>query len=233
MKKIVKLCVAVFSVLMLVGCGNSFDHQGYVQAMMDASYKGEVSKYVELTSSTEEEALALYEENISAVVDEICASYQDDSIGLSVSDEQAAQIDRVIREIFKSVSYETEEAVKVDNSTYTVNVKVKPLTSLQTWSEQTEVYAEEVLTEIMAGNIEGIDLTDPELTEEALNEALLNMMNNVLTDVMDMLEETANAPTYGDETVLTVEVKLDTDEVAWYVSDADMVKIDEALMVIE
>jgi len=56
MRKVALLLVAALAAAVLGGCGGSFDASAYVKALMDNSYKGDSSAFVEQKVGTKEQA---------------------------------------------------------------------------------------------------------------------------------------------------------------------------------
>jgi len=226
-KKMVHICLALVMTVALTGCGAQFDHQAYVQSTLDAGYKGEVSEYVKLTDTTEDEAKKLYEDNITATVDEFSTSFES-TAGASMTEDQKAQVKDIITNLLKSVSYETESAEKVDSNNYKVTVKVKPLKSLDSFEEKLTEHITTLTEQIQNGEIDlGMDLSDPDVDVEA---ATAKMMDIYMQGILDIFKEVVDSPEYGDEETMTVDVKLDTDQKLWYIPDSEIEKIDSALI---
>ena len=58
--RVIAVCVIICGI-MLTACGKKLDAQGYLQAMLDLSYKGDSTAYVEMELGTAEEAAAVFE----------------------------------------------------------------------------------------------------------------------------------------------------------------------------
>lgn len=65
-RKISVIAICVILCGMLAACGKELDARGYLQAMLDLSYKGDSAAYVEMELGTAEDAAALYERGINS-----------------------------------------------------------------------------------------------------------------------------------------------------------------------
>ena len=79
-KKKIAAVVAGILVLTAAVCAgvwayiNRFDPRAYVQAVLDVSYKNETEAYMEIADATEEEADAVFENNLDATMEEFESS---------------------------------------------------------------------------------------------------------------------------------------------------------------
>lgn len=205
MRRIALTLVMVLSVSVLSGCGGMKpeDAKSYVQAVMDASYKGEFEDYMEQTESTEEETKALYDGNIEETMK--IAGFGD----LGLSEELTEKYKQLFADMAKQANYSIGKAEETDDG-FTVEVKVQGYTTLQNLEQE--------LTDIMNEEINNIVT---EMSEQELNEFVFQKMYELMN------EKLAN-PTYSEEKVVVVHVVADSDNV-WSIPDADMTAVDQAL----
>ena len=101
LKKIALLLVGVLMVGMLAGCGQKFDAQAYVKALLDASYKNDSAAFVSTKVGTAEEAAALYEEGIDSELDALLSTF--DTFDIDVSDESKAEFRQIVKDLLSKV----------------------------------------------------------------------------------------------------------------------------------
>lgn len=99
---------------------NRFDPEAYVQAVLDVSYKKQTEEYEEITGVPEDEAEAVFEENLDAAMAEFESS--------PMPEELRPQYRELFGEIAMQVSYTVGETQKEEGGSYAVQVMVKPLT---------------------------------------------------------------------------------------------------------
>lgn len=130
---IIGICVSVIAVVFIVfgtlaclGVFREFNAQGYVDAMLDQTLKGEVEAAVEMTDGSTEEALcAQYESGIKSFVKNSLLG------GAELDSELETQYVDLCKKIFKEMKYSVEEAEKVSDGEFQVPVKYQPSNVLQ------------------------------------------------------------------------------------------------------
>ena len=190
MKKVALLLAAVLAAAVLGGCGGSFDASAYVKALMDNSYKGDSTEFVEQKVGTKEQAEQLYEEGIDTEMSAITQSVQ-------LSDELQSEFKDVLKDVFKNVKYTVGEATKKDDS-YEVEVKYQKMNVFAPAMESFNAASEAYVTEMTEKAANGEDTP----SEEEINEQVYVMLN-------DAIKEAMGSVTYGDEesTIVHIELK--------------------------
>lgn len=126
---------------------NRFDASEYVQAVLDVSYKNKTELYEEVADVSEKEAKAVFQENLDATMEGFETSDMPESL--------REQYRELFGEIAKNVNYTVGEAQKEKDGTYTVQVKVKPVTlftdTYETFLTRAEEYAKEVTDRVTKG----------------------------------------------------------------------------------
>lgn len=204
MKKYFAFFVAtVMTLAMLTGCGmKADDAREYVQAALDASYKGDFKEYVKITESTEEEAKALYDGNMEQIMQSL-------GMGDSMTEEMRAKYEELFKSIFSKAKYTVGEAKETEEG-FEVEVQTE---QLQLFSE-----LENDLIEEMEKDLSGLE---KQPTEEEINTIALENMHSLLTEKL-------SDPAYGEAQTITVRVTKDEDGV-WNISEEDLTAVDEAL----
>ena len=190
MKKVALLLAAVLAAAVLGGCGGSFDASAYVKALMDNSYKGDSTEFVEQKVGTKEQAEQLYEEGIDTEMSAITQSVQ-------LSDELQSEFKDVLKDVFKNVKYTVGEATKKDDS-YEVEVKYQKMNVFFFFLESFNAASEAYVTEMTEKAANGEDTP----SEEEINEQVYVMLK-------DAIKEAMGSVTYGDEesTIVHIELK--------------------------
>lgn len=125
MKKFRKIMGAVVSVLMiatmLIGCGGrpKIDPVKTIQAMMDATLKGDVAEYAKITGESEEDLKEEYEELLDMLSTQIDAELS--ALAMTGLDTRG-----LAEKMISSVKYEVKDATEDKEGNYTVNVLVYP-----------------------------------------------------------------------------------------------------------
>lgn len=190
---------------------NRFDPEAYVKAVLDVSYKKQTEEYEEITGVPEDEAEAVFEENLDAAMAEFESS--------PMPEELRPQYRELFGEIAMQVSYTVGETQKEEGGSYAVQVMVKPLTlfadTYDAFQQRAEEYADQVTDSVMQG---GEMPSDEE------------MQSQVYQIYYDVLSEALDAGLlYGEaqETVLHVRKNEDGE----YEIDAEDMKTLDGLLI--
>lgn len=134
-KRATAAAIALTVALSLSGCGelskmlrSGFDASGYIQGILDCTYKATYEKYLEMTEATEEQAAEVYENGIEAeayTFMQMCGSNSD-----LVPAETIDEIKDFYRRVYQHSRYEVKEAVKSDTGFF-VEVVIEPIDILQ------------------------------------------------------------------------------------------------------
>ncbi len=199
------LCACVVVPFTLSGCGMSEgDAKEYVQAALDAGYKGEFEKYIEITGSSEEEAQKLYDDNINMLLESV-------GFGTMVSsDELEEKYRELFKQIFALEKYTVGDAEKTEDG-FEVLVSVQKLSIFSDISAELEEKLEEEVAKL------GEDASEAEINELALE------------TMYDMLQEKVENPAYGEKDTVTIHISQD-DEGVWNISQEDLEALDQTLV---
>lgn len=113
--------------LLLTGCSlpmmgfADYDVSGYFQALLDSSYKGQNTEYVDIAATTEEKAMQNNTATVQNAAVNFCNTY-----GISPSDEQLAQLEEVMRQALLQADYTVKDEQKVDGGYY-LEVEILPI----------------------------------------------------------------------------------------------------------
>lgn len=216
MKKIYKFVLPIVLAIGIIcsGCGAKFDATGYVQSLLDANYKGEYTKYLELTEDTKENAVANYE-----TVMKMKSDMFQKAMGATVDESLNEEFLAVVKEMFAKAEYRVEEAEE-NNDEYIVTIVVKPINILTNIMEKGENYIEEFNARNQAGEFTGH--TEAQYYQE-YTQGILDIFRNEVENI-----------TYADEVSIDVKVHKATDGSNLYVIDESVYReIDSAIFLYE
>ncbi len=201
-KKISMILLCIMLTTFLSGCGNSPDMAGYISAILDNSFKNDSTKFVSMEIGTAEQAAKSYETTLAGEVDALIEL----SDAGPASDEQRAQMESIVKDIYAKAKYTVDGAEKQDDGSYVVTVTY----------ERANVYGnmlDAYIADAMELNSELEGMSETEMPSEAeLRETLLNSyiddFNNALANV-----------TYDKPATATIRVELKNQ--TWQVNSAD------------
>lgn len=203
---ILALALLLSLAAMLAGCGGGMtaeDAKEYVQAVLDASYKGEFDSYMELTDSTEEEAVSMYEGNVDATM----ATVGFDEMG--ISEDMQEDYRQLFLDLAKQAKYSLREATEIENG-YEIEVTIEPFIGMNDLENE--------LTNIL--------MQDLAAAAEIPTEEELNQMT--MQTLYDLLSEKVASPEYGEAQTMTVRVTVDSDNV-YSIPEEDTTALDSAM----
>lgn len=190
---------------------NRFDPQAYVQAVLDVSYKDETEAYMEIADVTEEEADAVFENNLDATMEEFESS--------PMPEELKPQYRELFGEIAKSVNYTVGEAVREEDGSFSVPLKVKPVTLFADTYDQFREKAQEYADQVTDSVMQGAEMP----SDEEMQGEVYRIYYDVLKAAMDA------GPLYGEAQDITLRVaKNDSGE--YEIDTRDMQELDAMLI---
>lgn len=203
----------LLSAILLVfssGCSQFFDRSGYIQDMLDATYKGKFEEYARITDSTVGEIESDYNDFIQHET-EVFLRYaglsQDDVIPNDLLD----QIAQAIKELYSQVRYTVNESDRDGN----VTINIEPLDVYNGLYPEFLAFNQEFRQR--NNNYEFQDYTDEEFTRE------------YLSPLIQLLTEYAAAPTYREPVTVIVNVFL-SDNGKYVISNESVTAIYNALI---
>ena len=216
-KKKIAAVVAGILVLTAAVCAgvwayiNRFDPRAYVQAVLDVSYKNETEAYMEIADATEEEADAVFENNLDATMEGFESS--------PMPEELKPQYRELFGEIAKSVNYTVGEAVREEDGSFSVPLKVKPVTLFADTYDQFREKAQEYADQVTDSVMQGAEMP----SDEEMQGEVYRIYYDVLKAAMDA------GPLYGEAQDITLRVaKNDSGE--YEVNTTDMQELDAMLI---
>ncbi len=201
--RVVLIC-AVLCVL-LAGCGKKLDAQGYLQAMLDLSYKGDTTKYVEMKLGTNEDAVSLYEHGIDSEM----LFFKEK---LNMSEELEADFRSLFKEIYGNAKYTVGEAKEQKDGSFVVEIAY----------ERMKVFEPALIS--YNERIAGLPETWAAMETTPTQEEMLEDMTEILRDA---LRESIADVAYEAQETMTIRIEL-VDNV-YTPNSEDVISLEKAL----
>lgn len=185
-RNLLTVLIFVAVVGILGGCTSNKDISKYLEALLDTSYKNDISGFVDIKLGTEDEARALYNQGIDEGVTAFCDS-------LSVPEGLDEDFRTLYMNMLKMVKYEVGSAVKQSDGSYNVTVTYEKMNIFQ---PTVEIYEENVaeIANDWANSEESID------EEEKQRQVILEFKNSMETAMSQV--------TYDEPKDMTVRIEL-------------------------
>lgn len=185
MKKLSIIAACVLVVGLLGGCGSKLDATGYIQALLDNSYKNDSTQFVELKIGTAEEAADLYEQGLDAEVDAFVGAVNAMLSPIStITDEQSQYLKQVFADIFAGARYTVGEAEKQDDNSFVVTISYEQMhvfaPAMKTFNADVEDMINEWTEEVQAGG----DLPADEEIADAVVSSLIDAFENSFAEAV-------------------------------------------------
>lgn len=213
-KKFAASLLALLIIVSLTGCslfGNSKKtYANYVQSLLDVNYKAEFTDYMNITGATQEEAQAVYDDGLNYLAEAFMVAYGvNDVEGSDIK----SQFVELAKNIYSHASYEITEVTKTDG-VYQVTVTIYPIDILLITYDDVVAYIEDMNQRVTAGEYNDYELDDYE-TEYA--QGIIDILNEAI-------------PNIGNGEGVTVTVTILDNEEYYYISDADFLALDRAIL---
>ncbi len=185
-RKISVIAICVILCGMLAACGKELDARGYLQAMLDLSYKGDSAAYVEMELGTAEDAAALYERGINSEM-----SFFKEK--LNMSEELEADFRSLFKDIYAKAKYTVGAAKKQKDGSFVVEITCE---RLKVFEPALTVYNERI-----AGLPEAWAAMETSPTQEEMLEDMTEILR-------DALRESIDSAAYEAQETLTIRIEL-------------------------
>lgn len=222
MKSVIKRFTVILMVcamtISLAGC-SLFDSKAkvysrYAISLLDINYKNVSKDYMTLTGVSQKDAEAVYVANMDYQAHNLMSYY-----GVKEVDDGTilSEFYYLAQSIFKNAKYEvTDVKHDKDSDSYTLELTVYPLDTLETSYDDVVAYIENFNARVDEGDFNDTTEVDYE-TEFA--EGIINI-----------LKKTVENPGYMDPVVL--EIPIEPSDDYYYIKDEDFLKIDENILYI-
>jgi len=209
MRKITVFLTGILLLTSLVAC-SKFDSSAYVKAVLDNAYFNDATGILELGLSTEEEAVAVYNDGVESLVGVTLSN-------VSVSDELEAEYRQFYADLYAGAKYTVGEATEIDENTYEVSVECE---KLLVFGNANAAYEAELQT--LAATWTEAALAGEEVpSDEEKYEQFFTVYKNCLRAELEKA-------VYGEPTTLTV--KVEKVNGIWTLNTEDRLNIEYALI---
>ena len=180
----------IFGTLACLGVFRGFNAQGYVSAILDQTFKGEVEYAAEIMEGATEETLyAQYEAGVESFVKNTILQ------GKEINNELEEKYIDLCKKIFDKTKYSVREAEKISDKEFHVPVTYQPSNVLQ------------LFVVSAAGEIDRIKAKNDKIEYRGTLEEIEAKMNEeYLTNCCTLLEEAYNNMEYGKEQTVVIKV---------------------------
>ena len=218
LKKITIACMICTMMLSLVGC-SLFDSKAkvysrYIVSLLDINYKNVSKDYVTLTGVSQSDAEAVYIANMDYQAHNLMNYY-----GVKEVDDGTilSEFYYLAQAIFSNAKYEvTDVIVDEETDSYTLELTVYPLDTLETTYDDVVAYIESFNARVDEGDYN--DTTEVEYETEFAE------------GIIEILKGTVENPGYMDPVVLEIPIQPSNDY--YYITDADFLEIDKNILYI-
>lgn len=187
--KICAVCIAV--ILSVAGCGKDFDAAGYVQALLDLTFQGEISgasRFME--DASEETLMKAYQESIDRFVAANITS------GMDIGELKTSRFAELTSKIFLTMRYGVGEARKTGKKEYEVEVDIWPADVFVNFQDMLTEDSLKMAEKIEAGEYEGE-------TEEETDQMILS---DIINHAYELLDTAYMDIQYGDKKTVALRV---------------------------
>lgn len=218
LKRMTALSLICVMMISAVGCslfdGKEKVYSRYLISLLDINYKNQTKDYVTLTGVSQKDAEAVYVANMDYQAHNLMNYY-----GIKEVDDGTilSEFYYLAQTIFANAKYEVTD-VKHDKDTdsYTLELTVYPLDTLETTYDTVVEYIENFNARVDDGDYNNTNEVDYE-TEFAQG-------------IIDILKATADEPGYMDPVVIDVPIQSTSDY--YCIEDEDFLAIDSAILYI-
>ncbi len=217
-KKTITLSMIFILAFSLCGC-SLFDSRAkvysrYAISLLDINYKNVSKDYMTLTGVSQKDAEAVYVDNMDYQAHNLMNYY-----GVKEVDDGTilSEFYYLAQSIFANAKYEVTDVKKdKENDSYTLELTVYPLDTLESSYDEVVKYIEDFNTRVDDGNYN--NTTEVEYETEFAE------------GIIDILKAHTSDPGYMDPVVLEIPIQPSDDY--YYITDDDFLKIDQNILYI-
>lgn len=191
-KRKVFLFLTAWMALFAAGCGlfKDFDAEGYVRALLNQTFGGEVKEAAKVMGDTSEEELKeQYEEEISTFVRKNLVS------GIQMDDAVQKEYESVCKEIFRAMKYEVKGSEKTDKKEYDVSVEIQPSDIFIKFTDAVKEDSRRLMEKADKGEYQG---TESEISSQ--------MQKEFVADALELLKQARSEMQYGEKETVIIKV---------------------------
>ncbi len=193
--KVIRFCALYLAVVIsLSGCGKDFDAAGYVQALLDLTFQGDISQAADFMEEVSRESLMqAYQDSIDRFVAGNITS------GMEIGELKTTRFAELVSRLFMTMRYSVGEAEKTGKKEYKVSVDIWPVDVFIKFNQMLVEDSLKMAEKIEAGEYEGA-------TEEETDQMILN---DIVNHAYELLDTACMNMKYGEKetVVLLVDAK--------------------------
>ena len=204
------ICLLIISVTFLTSCNTPFDRSGYIQGMLDSTYKGIHEQYATSTN----ESTKILQENHEAFIDRETKIWLQ-FCGINSNHELPEDLQTSINQLIKDLCQLSDYKVSDANHQGVVALTISPLNIYN------DVYRDVVkFNEKFKERNNNYEFTD--YTDDEFQKAYLEPIINIFRSHMD-------SPTYTE--AITISIQVEPDSSGQYsISDEDITAIYDSVI---
>lgn len=211
--KIRLVCLCTGICLLLTACSqNTFDAAAYVESAVESVYLGEHDNYEEFVGISQEEAEETYQEHLRSE-----SMYFAEVFGFTQTDATLYRTMAFYRQLYNHSKFEAVSSEKMENGGYQVTMEISPVSLFPDHAAEIEKRVLDFSQMVSDGDFEG-------KSQKEIDSAYCNYLLNFLEL---QLENT------GWESPKTITIELSADNNTYVISEKELMKIDEALVLYE
>lgn len=164
------VCLGIIVITMICAkVFRDFDAQGYVNAVLNQHYQGEIEGISEfIDGKTEDELIAQYEEGVISFVQNNITS------GVEIDEELEQKYIELGKEIFMIMQYNVKEAEKINSSEYRVPVEYQTMNVFSKFIELVEEASNDIRDKVEKGEYQGtLEEINAQMQKDFLENAYL------------------------------------------------------------
>ena len=178
------------------------DYEAYVKSLITANYLGITDEYVDMTGSNEEDAEAIYLQNVTRLADNLSLYY---GLEIATDPELAPAMVDLAKQIYGKTKFEVNRVYK-DNNIYYVELTIYPIDILNQTNDQIVEYVNNFNAAVDSGKYN--DYSREEYEYEFAS-GIIGILASAVNDIQ-----------YGEPEVL--KVRIITTEDSYYIGNEDV-----------
>jgi len=210
--RIIYLMLSLIFMLSITGCGAKKEERylTYVDSLISANYLNASDEYTRTTGASQEEADAMYLQNVTRLATNLENFY---GLNISGDTELAPRMVELAKKIYSKARFSTDSAYK-DNNIYYVDVTIYPIDLLNQTHEDVLSYINDFNVRVANGDYNDYVKEDYE--------------HEFASGIMDILEDAVGNISYADP--VNIKVRIIQSDSNFYISNEDFRAIDMAIL---
>lgn len=209
-KRLLCLLLCMCMLLCLTACGKASNYQAYVRSIISSNYLGVTDEYIKMTGANEEDAEAIYLQNVTRLANNLSSYY---GLEISGDPELAPAMVDLAKQIYGKAKFDVGKAYKDNNINY-VDVTIYPIDILNQTNPEIIEYVKNFNTAVENGDYN--DYTKEEYEYEFAS-GIIGILAGAVSDI-----------DYAEPETVKVRIILSDD--SYYIGSDDVKNIDRAII---